>query len=121
MFTDLINRASQIKADDIEDQGPKLKSEEQPKPALSKAPGPSQAQSNDSEEYVPRCYYSPGRHLQKDCPVLADRRRGQPQENWRRVTDQDSPMPSTSTNQQYPPPEYPGTIRLCRFRQLREY
>ena len=98
-FTDLINRASQVEVDDLEAQVPKSRSEEKSKPSMNKPQGASLVQGSEPGQYAPRCYHCPGRHLHKDCPVLADRRRNQPQENWRRAADQDSPMPSTSTNQ----------------------
>ena len=98
-FTDLVNRANQVEADDLEALGTKPRPEEKPKSAPSKPLGSSQARGDNTEQYVPRCYYCPGRHLHKDCPVLAEQKRNQPQENWRRAADHDSPAQGSSTNQ----------------------
>ena len=90
-FTELMDRATQAEADEAELQPVKTKDESTRKPASHNAP-----QSRE-EVRLPACHYCPGRHLHRDCPVLAQRsaasaenwrkNRGNPAENWRRAAD----------------------------------
>ena len=74
-FTDLMDRATQAEADEIEGQPSKTKVESTRK----------QISSNHVQEVrLPAYHYCPGRHFHGDCPIL-EQRRTNPTENERRT------------------------------------
>ena len=101
-FAELMDRATQAEADEIEGQSTRVKEENTRKPTPN----------NLQEARLPACHYCPQRHFHRDCPVLAQRSAmppeharntgSNPAENWRRAAAENTHTRNqdTSANQQ---------------------